>query len=40
VLAAACPLEKETPWLGLLYLTLGSETDEGVGKDKPIFCLD
>ena len=34
LLAPACPIEKVTLWEGSLYLTSGSETDEGVAKDK------
>jgi len=36
LLAPACPIEKVTLWEGFLYLTSGSETDEGVMKDKGI----
>ena len=36
LLAPACPIEKVTLWEGFLYLTSGSETDEGVTKDKRI----
>jgi len=28
------PIEKVTPWEACLYLTSGSETDDGVTKDK------
>jgi len=34
LLAPACPIEKVTLWVCFLYLTSGSETDEGVAKDK------
>ena len=34
LLAPACPIEKVTLWEGFLYLTSGSETEEGVAKDK------
>jgi len=34
LLAPACPMEKVTLCEGFLYLTSGSETDEGVAKDK------
>jgi len=34
LLAPACPIAKLTLWEGFLYITLGSETDEGVAKDK------
>ena len=34
LLAPVCPIEKVTLWEDFLYLTLGSETDEGVAKDK------
>ena len=34
LLAPACPIDKVTLWEGFLYLTSGSETDEGVAKDK------
>jgi len=32
--APACPIDRLTLWEGSLYLTSGSETDEGVAKDK------
>jgi len=34
LLAPACPIEKVTLWEGVLYLTSGSKTDEGVAKNK------
>jgi len=34
LLAPACSIVKVTLWEGFLYLTSGSETDEGVAKDK------
>jgi len=34
LLAPGCSLEKLTLWVGFLYLTSGSEVDEGVAKDK------
>jgi len=34
LLVPACPTEKVTLSEGLPYLTLGSETDKGVAKDK------
>ena len=34
LLAPTSPIEKVTLWEGLLYLTSGSEIDEGVAKDK------
>ena len=34
LLAPECPIEKVTLWEGYLYLMLGSETDEGVRKEK------
>jgi len=34
LLAPACLIEKVSLWVGFLYLTSGSETDEGVAKDK------
>ena len=34
LLAPTCPIEKVTIWEGSLYLTLRSETGEGVVKDK------
>jgi len=34
LLALACHIEKVTQWICFLYLTSGSETDEGVTKDK------
>ena len=33
LLAPVCPVEKVILWEGFLYLTLGSEPDEGVTKD-------
>ena len=32
--APTCPIEKVTLWVGFIYLTSRSETDEGVAKDK------
>ena len=34
LLTPLCPIEKVTLWVGFLYLTSGSETDEGVAKGK------
>jgi len=34
LLAPACSIEKVTLWEGFLYLTPGSETGEGIAKDK------
>ena len=34
LLAPACPIEKVSLWEGFLYLTSGSETDEGVAEDE------
>jgi len=34
LLVPACPIEKVTQWEGFLYLTSGSETDEGVEQNK------
>jgi len=34
LLAPPCPVEKVTLWEGFLYLTSGSEADEGVATDK------
>jgi len=34
LLASSCPIDKVTLWEGFLYSMPGSETDEGVAKDK------
>ena len=33
LLAPACPIEKVTPWVDFLYLTLWSESDEDIAKE-------
>jgi len=34
LLAPTCSIEKETLWDGIICLTSGSETDEGIAKDR------
>jgi len=36
LLAPVCPIEKVTLWEDFFYLTSGSETDEGVAKEKAL----